>query len=83
MPRLLVERLGLKPYVDKIPFHEQLLIATEVTMSVYVFRHFIRMKLPFLSVENSQVMEGALLWTMYNHATKGMVDKSATHAETN
>lgn len=81
MPRLLVEKFGLQQYANKVPFHNQLLIAAELTMSVYVFRQFVRVKLPFLSQENSQVMEGALLWTMFDSAVKPMLDKSASNPE--
>ena len=39
MPRYLVKQLGLEKSIEKIPYHIQLLIASEITMSIYAFKH--------------------------------------------
>ena len=36
-------------------------------MSIYAFRQIgAKLKLPFISAESSQIMEGALLWAFYD-----------------
>ena len=67
MPRYLVKQLGLQESIKKIPYHIQLLIASEITMSIYAFKQIgAKLKLPFISPESSQIMEGALLWAFYD-----------------
>ena len=67
MPRYLIKQLGLQESIKKIPYNYQLLIASEITMSIYAFKQIgAKLKLPFIIVERSQITEGALLWAFYD-----------------